>query len=80
MNPSITAKAAKGWFLGQVCDATIETGSPVYDARLEIFAFLNRFFDAKFERCIIRAHAVVNYNSVYARSENKDIRVLIVLA
>ena len=43
MNPLITAKAANGWFLGKVCDATIETGSPVCDARLEIIAFLIDF-------------------------------------
>ena len=39
MNPSITDKAAKGWFFGKICDATIETGSPTCDAQLEIIVF-----------------------------------------
>ena len=41
MNPLITDKATKGWFLGKICDATIETGSLTCDAQLEIIAFLN---------------------------------------
>ena len=41
MNPSITDMAAEGWFLRKVRGATIETGSPAFDARLEIIAFWN---------------------------------------
>ena len=58
MNPSITDKAAKGWFLGKICDATIETGSLTCDAQLEI---IDLIFDAELERCTIRAHMVMLY-------------------
>ena len=50
MNPSITDKATKAWFLGKVRDATIETWSPVCDARLEIIALLKFIFDTELER------------------------------